>query len=205
MTAQIPELLLHRSMRLDLCAQPLYDYLIRLPKTRRPDFEWTSTACHRGYIGTWEIRDGHLYLVALEGLLKTPAGFVEADLRAAFPWVKEALPANWVTGRLRCPEGRLVSYKHAGYASRYERDRLFDFERGRLVAEWLVLNPPDPIVYRIDEHGGRTCFDCMCSSDECVLPDPLADCDITEAHKVWGRPPVIEDDEEEGYVLAIAL
>jgi hypothetical protein len=191
-------------MRLDLCAEPLYDYLRKRPIARRPPFVRTTTACHRSYVGTWEIRDGTLWLVGIDGLIETAHGIVEADLETALPWVKGALPASWVSDRLRCPEGRLVNYVHAGYASQYERDRFFDFERGRLVAEWLVLNPPAPIFYRIDERGDRTCFDCMCSSEECEIPDPLAGHDLDQAHLAWGRPPVVQEGEEAGYVVAAA-
>jgi hypothetical protein len=199
MTAQAPEILVHRGVQLNLCADPLYEYLEQLPHRHHPEFASTSTACHRGYVGTWEIRGGHLVLVALEGLIKTADGFVEADLKTAFPWVNDTLRASWVTNRLRCPEGRLVSYVHQGYASRYERDRVFDFEEGRLVAEWLILNPPEPIVYRIDEHGHRVCVEGMCAWAEETVPDPLGSEDFREVYKVWGRPPAAEQDE--GYLL----
>lgn len=204
MTAQIPEILFHRSMRLDLCAEPLREYLRKLPKKRRPEFASTSTACRRGYIGTWEIQDGCLCLVALQGNLKTPKGFVDADLKTALPWVKGVLPAAWLTDRVRCPEGRLVAYVHAGYASRYERDRVFDFERGRLLSEWLVLNPPEPIIYQVDGRGCRTCVDSMCSWDVQVITDPLDGYEVTDAYRAWGKPPSTEADENDGYVIGAA-
>jgi hypothetical protein len=130
MTAQIPEILIHRGQKLSLCEQPLYPYLARIPKSRRPAFASTTTACHRGYVGTWEIREDQLYLVGIEGLMRTPEGFVEACVETALPWVKGALAAKWFSGRVRCPEGRLVTYVHHAYASTYERDRIFEFDMG---------------------------------------------------------------------------
>jgi hypothetical protein len=203
MTAQIPEILLHRGQRFSLCEQPLYGYLGRLPKARRPNFARTSTACHRGYVGTWEIREDQLYLVAIEGFMWTPEGVVEARLESALPWVKGGLAAKWFSGRVRCPEGRLVSYVHNAYASTYERDRIFDFDHGRLVQEWLVLNPPEPIIYLIDRDGRRTCVESMRSCTE--LPDPFGESDIDETYKVWGRPPTYIDEADEGYVIGAAF
>lgn len=128
MTAQIPEILIHRGKMLAMCAQPLYPYLNRLSKKRRPEFVRTSTTCHRGYVGTWEIRDDHLFLVGIEGVLKTPTGRLEATMDNTLPWVKGgALAASWVSDRLRCPEGRLVAYVHNAFPGRYERDRIFEF------------------------------------------------------------------------------
>jgi hypothetical protein len=194
MTAQIPEILIHRGQKLSLCEQPLYPYLLgRIPKSRRPAFASTTTACHRGYVGTWEIREDQLYLVGIEGLMRTPA------------WVKGALAAKWFSGRVRCPEGRLVTYVHHAYASTYERDRIFEFDHGRLVQEWLVLNPPEPIIYRIDRNGRRTCIDSMCAWDQNELPDPLGESDFNEAYKIWGRPSVCVEDDDESYVIGGAL
>ncbi|GHB14115.1 hypothetical protein [Modicisalibacter luteus] len=48
----------------------------------------TSTACHRGYIATWEVVEGQLYLTGLEGRFQLPEGPVLAD---------------WVSGRLLAP------------------------------------------------------------------------------------------------------
>ena len=149
MTAQVPDTLLFRGTTWPLCAQPLYRYLTRLRKSRRPQFAPRSTANRRGYTATWEIRGGMLHLVGLEGALITPSGVVDATLQTALPWIRESLPATWVTEDLRCIEGRLLTYIHAGYASRYERDRLFRFEDGRLADEFMVLNPPDEVIYRL--------------------------------------------------------
>ena len=43
--------------------------LRRLRKRRRPKFLSWTTACHRGYVATWEIIDNKLYLRDLEGVI----------------------------------------------------------------------------------------------------------------------------------------
>ncbi len=199
MTAQIPEMLLHRGRRLALMEEPLYDYLRRIRRSRRPQFAAESTAHWRGYIGTWEIRDGMLTLVDFLGNLRRGEEVVHADLRTAFPWATDGvLPATWVTGELRCAEGRLVSYRHAGFASGYERDRIFTFEEGRLVSEFLILNPPDPVIYRILEDGGRICMDgSFLHAYE--IDDPLAGEPFEKVYEtVWAKRPgdALDDDDE---------
>ena len=157
MTAQVPEVLIHRKQKLALFDQPLYPHLKRIPKARRPTFAADSTARWRGYTGTWEIRDGMLTLIALEGNLRQGDDVVDATLQLAFPKAKGGLIAKWLTGELRCVEGLLLQYVHQGYGSQYERDRLFQFENGRLISEIMVLNPPPCIFYQISEDGSRTC------------------------------------------------
>ena len=198
MTAQCPEILHYRNVELELCGTPLYEYLARLRKDRRPKFLKQSTACYRGYIGTWEISDGHLYLVGLEGLLETSEGLKDASLATALPWVRGRLAAKWVTGRLRCIEGRLIDYVHHAYASTYERDRYLCFEQGQLVGEYLVLNAPVPVYYRIEPDGSRTCIDAMRYGHR-EIPDPLEGEPLENAWKVWGRKPA---DDRQGYVVA---
>ena len=197
MTAQVPERLLYRGMALDLTADPLRQYLMRLKKNNRPDFISTSTACWRGYIGTWEFREGMLCLVGLSAVVQRDGREVEADLDTVFPGAQGCLRATWLTDLLRCPEGRLVQYAHNAFASVYERDRCFAVRHGRLEQECVRLNPPPPLFYRIDEQGQRQCVGSFMASE--AIDDPLEGRPFTDAHLVWGREP--EGDAGEGYVL----
>ncbi len=201
MTAQIPEILRHRGMTLTMAAQPLYPYLVKRTKIRRPDFTPTTTACHRGYVGTWEIRDGCLYLAEIDGVMRTEGGFAKATLATAMPWAKDGLPATWVSGKIRCPEGHLQNYVHQAFQSSYQRDRYFDFKNGRLVQEWLVLNPPEPILYRIEADGRRTCVDSLRAWDHDEIADPLGDDGFEDAYKAWGRKPEYPEESDEDYVI----
>lgn len=199
MTAQIPDILNHRGTTLDLCHDVLRSYLGRLRKDRRPAFYAASTACWRGYVATWEIRDGVLHLVGLDGTVATPQGFAPITLAEAFPWAGETIAATWYSGEVRCPEGRLRCYVHHAFASEYERERVLYFENGRLLSEHLVVNPPLPIIYRIAPDGTRTCVEGFGYFAE-DLPDPLEGRDLRDAHLVWGKVPD-DDDDEEGYCI----
>ncbi len=138
MTAQFSEQLHYKGEELSLCSEPLGYYL----KTVRQDFELEapSTALWRGYVGTWNIENKHLYLVKLLGYKATPAGTVEIDLGDLFPDFPDGVFAHWYTGELRCPMGGLLEYVHGGYASTYEKDLFLRFEKGILISERIVDN-----------------------------------------------------------------
>lgn len=124
MTAQVPENLTYMGKQHEMCDEPLADYF-ELASVE-PPFVGLNSACWRGYIGTWEIKDDRLYLIELEGRI----GSGEANLETLFPGFPERVFAHWYTGTVRLPHGKLLDYVHGGYASRYERDLFIEFERG---------------------------------------------------------------------------
>jgi hypothetical protein len=145
MTAQFSEHLLLRGEKLSLCTEPLAEYLATGGNRIKFDAEWT--ACWRGYVGTWAIEGGRLYLVKLKGTSNTGAGLINRTLADLFPDYPDGVFAHWYTGELRCTKGQLLKYVHGGYASRYEQDQFIDVVRGMVVAERLVVNgvaEPDP-------------------------------------------------------------
>ena len=85
-----------------------------------------STGCWRGYVGTWQIKDSYLYLVNITGRYK-----IIGD---------EPIRADWFTGVLRYPEGKLLHYVHMGFGSVYEFEVHASFELGRLLKVSLVDN-----------------------------------------------------------------
>lgn len=85
-----------------------------------------STACWREYIGYWSIRRGKLYLTKLEGRFRLDG--------------KEAIFADWFTGELRIPKGRMLEYVHSGFNSIYEQEMLLTLERG-VVIRTEVISP----------------------------------------------------------------
>ena len=135
MTAQVPEALILDGRRCDMTTCPLKEDHPRV-RPRRPDEEEApaprdpldlamdegparyvgSTACWRGYVGTWEIRDKRLYLVKLQGRF-----VLDGD---------EPLFADWVHQTVAVPQGRLVQYVHMGFQSRYESELWIDISGG---------------------------------------------------------------------------
>ena len=133
MTAQAAEILHYKGRELDLCAEPLDLYLAN--NDIKFDSESISTACWRGYIGEWLIENRRLYLIGISNLDDKPIA-----LSKIFPDNPKRVFAHWVTGELRCPEGKLLNYIHMGYASLHERDLFLEFRQGELIAERLVYN-----------------------------------------------------------------
>lgn len=135
MTAQIGETLLLRGDAVQMCSQPLGQFF--QCGGHRPAFEVNCTALWRGYVGTWEARFDRLYMTALSGRLED--GGV-ATLETLFPGYPGRVFAHWYSGTLRIPEGRQLEYIHAGYASRFERDRFLVVRKGVVVAERVREN-----------------------------------------------------------------
>ena len=138
MTAQCPETLLLRGEKLSLCTEPLAPYLES--GATQIAFDAETSACWRGYEGTWAIESDRLYLVKLQGGSVTNEGWVERSLADLFPGYPDGVFAHWYTGELRCSKGQLLNYVHGGYASQYEQDLFIEVVRGVVVSERLVVN-----------------------------------------------------------------
>ena len=85
-----------------------------------------STACWRGYIGTWEIKDGRFFLNGLRGRFKLT--------------VDEPIFADWFTGVLRIPRGERLQYVHMGFGSVYEEELHIKIEEGRVITSRVIDN-----------------------------------------------------------------
>ncbi|MBN2078201.1 MAG: hypothetical protein JW838_04505, partial [Spirochaetes bacterium] len=91
--------------------------------------------CWRKYIATWEIREGRLYLVSIDGVYRLTG--------------EGPLYADWVSGILRVPRGRMTRYVHMGFESRYEKELVITIEKGvvkemREVEGGAQQNPSHP-------------------------------------------------------------
>ena len=129
MTAQVHErLILDGELTSMMTCPTLPMQHLRLYRRDPADVSWISgtTACWRGYIGTWEIRDGQLYLVSIEGTLGIRDG--------------EAIHADWYSGTLVVPRGEMLNYVHMGFESTYEQELRLDIESGRVKNTTLIDN-----------------------------------------------------------------
>jgi len=85
-----------------------------------------STGCWRQYIGTWEIRDGKFYLVSIEGIYKLSGN--------------SPILADWFTGTLRIPKGKMLHYVHMGFGSVFEQEVHVKIEKGVVVKYQTIDN-----------------------------------------------------------------
>ena len=132
MTTQFGENLHYDGREMSMSTNPLDDYfsLGGFNPGFGQDWPLDCTALWRGYIGTWEIRDGRLYLIAINVM---PGSRVCANLETVFPGYPERVFAHWYTGTLRVPQGKVLKYVYMGYQSTFESDLLIDVERGVVV------------------------------------------------------------------------
>jgi hypothetical protein len=105
------------------------------PGNPRPKFRAPNTATWRGYIATWEIDRGVLYLKAI----KAWTGQGEVGLPALFPGHKGPVAATWFTGKLRVPQGKVL--KPAVPYPIYGQYLMITVEKGRVVSQEVIDNP----------------------------------------------------------------
>jgi hypothetical protein len=132
MTAQAHENLIYEGKKTSMAfCPPLPKKHSRIVKQR---FDETndgnhiilSTACWRGYIGTWEIKAGKFYLVNIDGRYK-----ITGD---------SPIFADWFSGVLRIPRGELIHYVHMGFGSVYEEEIHVKIEKGEVVKSHIIDN-----------------------------------------------------------------
>jgi hypothetical protein len=137
-TAQEPDYIVLDGERLQLETNVLRPMLqsgaIKLPK---PDAQWTSN--WRGYVATYEVRDGVLLLTSIS-VLRDPPGKTGKDVEAVptevLPDVfggKHEAPAIWFSGTLVLPRGEVVDYVHMGYGSTHERYTILTVKHGHIA------------------------------------------------------------------------
>jgi len=130
MTAQISDTLILNGEKVSLQCDPPLPYnhpriTTRPPEDWEEDDRWCcSTACWRGYIATWEIRDNRLYLNGIRG-----------DWRL----LGDPLFADWVTDELIIPRGERLLYVHMGYGSVYAQEERITVEKG-IVTQTVIIN-----------------------------------------------------------------
>ncbi len=134
-TAQIPDKIIYQGKEYALHSNPLEKFFDKYPE-RRPRGSIISTALWRGYVATFEVKDGQLFLKDIEIMIEKKGFDTEwkSVLEDVFPGEKE-IKITWLTGLLVIPDGELINYVHMGYASTYERYILLEVYTGNLKAE----------------------------------------------------------------------
>jgi len=138
-TGQAREVLIINGDTLGILSEPLEPYL-QANEPRYELSEWLGTVCHtalwRGYIGYWELIDDKLYLIDVFACGDTSKS-IKADL---FPTKKGKILANWFTGSLNIPKGKLLQYFHMGHWAYYEQEIEMSFQNGVKTGEIVYSN-----------------------------------------------------------------
>jgi hypothetical protein len=142
-TGQQPDRMIYNGDTISIFAEPL-EYYAHIDSLRKilqeKKWGWT-TACWKGYSADWEIIDNRLYLIAIRSCDYGSAN-LRGDLKALFgdKCVNGKVEADWFTGEILSPQGKEILYVHSGYFSYYEKELVFDFEKGRLTGTKLYNN-----------------------------------------------------------------
>ena len=147
MTAQIPDTIFSNGEKLPLlCSPTVADGAPRVVPV--PDGHLGHTACYRGYVATWAIRDEQLHLLAVR---------VRYAMESDAP-----LFADWVSGILRIGAGDVKRYRHGGFEPRYETEHFLEIKRG-VVLRTRTVSGGDP-----ESPKPRICLYC----GEVRVPNP---------------------------------
>lgn len=142
-TEQVGDILIYEGDTMDLFSNPLEMYS-GADSLRSKWFgnqnNFINTACWRGYVAEWRIIENHLYLSNIftcqfnddstkanlgDFFALTPEGYVQAD---------------WFSGTLYIPEGRLIQYAHSGYDGIFEFEKMIVIRNGKLTDSYRYDN-----------------------------------------------------------------
>ena len=134
-TAQRPDYLIWNGATLPLSCNPLEPYLETLG--RRPEGDGSTTACWRGYIAYFVLRNDSLFLHDITVMKQDSLNrlrYRSIDKSEFFPGRDAAgdVFADWFTGELYVQYGGMLEYVHMGYESYYRNERVINVKDGRV-------------------------------------------------------------------------
>lgn len=137
MAAQLPDWITINGAYRDLYSNPLEQYWTRFGKRRQAFYPTLN--CTRGYIASWEVQDNQLFLLGIDGNYERRSilfgkKLKRFTLKTLFPNVKQKrVKADWFSGKLRVPDGKMTHYEHSHYDSRFEREIIITIHKGDLL------------------------------------------------------------------------
>ena len=127
MTRQIPETLILDGDNHSMSRRPTIGKHQRIIEAENPSSLDFSTACHRRYVGTWEIKMAKLYLIKIWGIYEMIGD--------------EPLFADWFSGVLSVPSGPMLKFGWTECYPTYGSEWLIGVSNGIVVKQHeVVLN-----------------------------------------------------------------
>lgn len=133
-TAQYGDILIDGKDTIEIYSNPLEVYLEN-KKSRTIngyDLEMTSTACYRGYLATWELKNDSLFLIEIRNGCSSMDNMEPEYFNLKKEFGSDIVFANWVTQVLYIPYGEILKYYHAGYSSIFEKEKYIYLTNGKL-------------------------------------------------------------------------
>lgn len=148
-TAQVSDLLIVEGKEFALNTNPLQAELQKKQWTP-PANAMISSANWRGYLATWEIKDGKLFLKDVTIAISDPKdehGAISKSITGdLYPGATEVF-ADWYTGALIVPDGEMTRYVHMGYGSSFDHYQVFRVHAGKIV-EHLSMTDAEFEAYK---------------------------------------------------------
>ena len=175
-TAQVPDKLILDGKEVPLFENPLDSWLEKnppKPELSYYDFFSNSSNNWRGYQATWKISGDRLLLLEVAKMRSVPKWrawlsrsdheFCAVPVEWYMPGKKLPVFAEWYSGRLKIPQGKMTRYVHMGYGSDYERELLIEIKNGVVVARAEISN------------GGKNVYRSTPDLEWCALGQPVED------------------------------
>lgn len=126
MTIQISEKLIFKGEQMQMPVSSSPSLPKDHPRIVNGDVSFRMSACWRGYVGTWAVKDEKLFLVDLHG------DFALDD--------DTPILADWFTGTIVAPQGEMIH--HPGHIGEclHETDLRITIENGKVVRSETVDN-----------------------------------------------------------------
>ncbi len=131
-TAQAPDKIWYEGKLYDMQTNPMEPYFAKNPD-KKPKTEVWSSGLRRGYVATFEMSNGGLYLRDIEIMIPNPSQVFENRFKSVLGEVVpdgQRLKIDWFNGLLVLPHGKPVSYVHGGYLSTFENYVLIEIVAG---------------------------------------------------------------------------
>jgi hypothetical protein len=139
-TAQHPDYIIYKGKEYSMHSNPMEEYFEKYPD-KRPKGGIMSTGLWRGYIATFEVADGQVFLKDIQiqvwdSAAKKAAYDIKlvSVLKNVFP-DQTTIKVDWLSGLLVIPHGEMIHYVHMGYGSTFEHYILLEVEKGDLKKE----------------------------------------------------------------------
>lgn len=140
-TGQTPDYLIIGNDTVPIYNNPLEQYFDKVGKKELIDFQnpcW-STACWRGYMAYWELKNDSLFLLRITSCVEHCGDEArDANIFAMFGNNKPF--ASWYNGTLTIPRGELFSGSDMGYNAIYEYEDKLLLENGVLKSQYRISN-----------------------------------------------------------------
>jgi hypothetical protein len=135
MTAQAQDILIYEDETYWINAEPLENYFKEWKE--KPFEDHDISACWRGYIATWMLRENQLVLISLKPYADQK---LKASIEDIFPNQKEVL-AGWFNGEIKITRGQeLEPFYNGSYDSLFEEEEILEIKWGKLIGVRLIDN-----------------------------------------------------------------